>query len=142
MPVNRRIVLVARPVGEPAPENFRLEKGDVPALPEVGVLLRTLYLSLDPYMRIRMSDAPSYAAPTAIGAVMPGGTVSEVIGSTHERFKAGDIVLSHTGWQEYAASDGAGLRKLDPSIAPITTALGVLGMPGMTAYTGLMNIGK
>ena len=142
MPTNRQIVLASRPIGEPTPKNFRLVEGEAPRQPEGGVLLRTLYLSLDPYMRGRMSDAPSYAAPTAIGAVMPGGTVSEVLASAHQRFKPGDVVVGYTGWQEYAASDGAGLRKPDPSVAPISTALGVLGMPGMTAYTGLLNIGK
>jgi NADPH-dependent curcumin reductase CurA len=142
MPTNRQIVLASRPIGEPTPANLRLVESDVPASPKAGVLLRTLYLSLDPYMRIRMSDAPSYTAPTDIGAVMPGGTVSEVVASAHQRFKPGDVVVGYTGWQDYAASDGAGLRKLDPSLAPVTTALGVLGMPGMTAYTGLLNIGK
>src|SRR5688572_11364329 len=128
MPTNRQIVLASRPIGEPTPKNFRLVEGEAPRQPEGGVLLRTLYLSLDPYMRGRMSDAPSYAAPTAIGAVMPGGTVSEVLASAHQRFKPGDVVVGYTGWQEYAASDGAGLRKPDPSVAPISTALGVLGM--------------
>jgi NADPH-dependent curcumin reductase CurA len=142
MPTNRQIVLASRPIGEPTPANLLLIESDVPVPPNSGVLLRTLYLSLDPYMRIRMSDAPSYSAPTAIGAVMPGGTVSEVVTSAHQRFKPGDIVVGYTGWQDYAASDGSGLRKLDPADAPITTALGVLGMPGMTAYTGLLNIGK
>jgi NADPH-dependent curcumin reductase len=142
MPRNRQIVLAKRPVGEPVPDDFKFVESDVPSVPKAGVLLRTLYLSLDPYMRGRMSDAPSYAAPTAIGAVMPGGTVSEVVASTHQGYKSGDIVLGYGGWQGYAESDGSGLRKLDPRLAPISTALGVLGMPGMTAYTGLLNIGK
>jgi NADPH-dependent curcumin reductase len=139
---NRQIVLASRPSGEPLAENFKLVESP---LAEVGVnqvLLRTIYLSLDPYMRGRMSADPSYAAPLEIGGVMEGGTVSEVMASDNSRFLAGDIVLGYTGWQEYALSDGSGLRKLDASLAPVHTALGVLGMPGMTAYTGLLNIGQ
>ncbi len=114
-------------------------------MPQPGsgeVLLRTKWLSLDPYMRGRMSDAPSYAKPVGIGEVMEGGTVSEVVASNNDRFARGDIVLGHTGWQTHALSNGAGLRKLDPKLAPVSTALGVLGMPGMTAYSGLLEIGK
>ena len=106
------------------------------------MLLRTLYLSLDPYMRGRMSAGPSYAAATEIGDVMVGGTVCRVEASHINHFAVGDIVEAYTGWQEYALSDGRGVRKLDPKLAPITTALGVLGMPGLTAWTGLMNIGQ
>jgi NADPH-dependent curcumin reductase CurA len=138
----RRIVLASRPTGEPGPDNFRLEQFDVPAPAEGEVLLRTLWLSLDPYMRGRMSDAPSYAAPVAIGQVMEGGTVSEVAASNNQEYKAGDVVLGHTGWQTHAISSGKGLRKLDPKTAPPSYALGVLGMPGMTAYFGLAEIGK
>jgi NADPH-dependent curcumin reductase CurA len=138
----RRIVLVSRPVGEPAADNFRLEDMPMPAPAESEVLLRTLWLSLDPYMRGRMSDAPSYAAPVAIGQVMDGGTVCEVVSSRHPGFSVGDIVLGRSGWQTHALSDGAGLRKLDPQLAPVSTALGVLGMPGMTAYCGLLDVGK
>jgi NADPH-dependent curcumin reductase CurA len=140
--LNRRIVLAARPEGEPTPADFRLE--EVPA-PEPGpgeILLKTLYLSLDPYMRGRMSAAKSYAKPVEIGDVMEGGTVSEVAASRAEGFAPGDVVLSHSGWQAYALSDGRGLRRLDPAAAPVSTALGVLGMPGMTAYTGLLTIGR
>ncbi|HWM48767.1 MAG TPA: NADP-dependent oxidoreductase [Xanthobacteraceae bacterium] len=138
----RRIVLASRPAAEPAPENFRIEEMPVP-LPGAGeVLLRTLWLSLDPYMRGRMSDAPSYAAPVPVGGVMEGGTVSEVIASNNDAFSVGDIVLGHTGWQTHALSGGKGLRKLDPKAAPVSYALGVLGMPGMTAYFGLSEIGK
>ena len=106
------------------------------------MLLRTIWLSLDPYMRGRMSDGPSYAAPVPIGGVMEGGTVSEVIASNNPGFAKGDIVLSRAGWQTHALSDGKGLAKIDPKLAPISTAVGVLGMPGMTAYTGLLDIGK
>src|SRR6202023_2357623 len=98
--------------------------------------------SLDPYMRGRMSDAPSYAAPVAIGAVMGGHTVSEVLESHNPGFARGDFVVGYDGWQAYAVSNGKELRKLDPKMAPISTALGVLGMPGMTAFVGLMDIGR
>jgi hypothetical protein len=140
--IARRIVLASRPAGEPAPENFRIEEYRIP-LPGPGeVLLHTQYLSLDPYMRGRMSDAPSYAAPVPVGGVMEGGTVSKVIASNNDRFAPGDIVLGHTGWQTHATSSGKGLRKIDPEAASISYALGVLGMPGMTAYFGLAEIGK
>jgi len=138
----RRIVLVSRPVGEPKPGDFRLEEYPMPQPGPGEVLLRTKWLSLDPYMRGRMSDAPSYAKPVGIGEVMEGGTVSEVVASNNDRFARGDVVLGHTGWQTHALSNGAGLRKLDPKVAPVSTALGVLGMPGMTAYAGLLEIGK
>ena len=140
--VNRRIVLASRPTGEPQPSDFRLETGLVPEPEDGQVLLRTLWLSLDPYMRGRMSAAKSYAKPVLIDDVMVGGTVSEVVVSRHPDFQAGDIVLGHSGWQEYALSTGGDLRRLDPSQAPVSTALGILGMPGMTAYTGLFEIGR
>jgi len=104
--------------------------------------LRTIYLSLDPYMRGRMSDAPSYARPVEVGEVMQGTAVSTVVESHLPHYGTGDIVVASTGWQEYALSDGKGVRKLDPGLRPISYALGVLGMPGFTAYTGLLNIGK
>jgi len=142
MPTNRQILLAARPEGAPAPEHFRLAETAAPEPREGEVLLQTLWLSLDPYMRGRMSAARSYAKPVEVGGVMEGGTVSKVVASRHKDFSVGDIVLSRAGWQAYAVSDGAGLRKLDPGRAPISTALGVLGMPGMTAYTGLATIGQ
>src|ERR1043166_4182674 len=142
MSQGQRIVLASRPVGEPKASDFRLEEAPMPTPGTGGVLLRTIWLSLDPYMRGRMSDAASYAAPVAIGGVMEGGTVSEVIASNNPAFSKGDIVLSRAGWQTHAISDGKGLVKIDPNIAPISTAVGVLGMPGMTAYTGLLDIGK
>src|ERR1700754_1118692 len=138
----RRVVLVSRPVGEPKASDFRIEEHALPAPGEGQVLLRTIWLSLDPYMRGRMSDGPSYATPVPIGGVMEGGTVSEVIASNNPGFAKGDIVLSRAGWQTHALSDGKGLSKVDPKLAPISTAVGVLGMPGMTAYTGLLDIGK
>lgn len=140
--MNRRIVLAARPKGEPQDTDFRLEETAIPQPSGHEVLLRILYLSLDPYMRGRMSEAPSYAPPVSLGEVMEGGTVAEVIESRSAKWKRGDIVLSYSGWQEYAVADSEGLRELDPSIAPVSTALGVLGMPGLTAYTGLLNIGQ
>ena len=136
-----RIVLASRPVGEPTSDNFRLEVFPIPQPGPGQMLLRTLWLSLDPYMRGRMSDAPSYAKPVGIGDVMEGGTVSEVVTSNLSRFGKGDIVVGRTGWQTHALSDGASLQKVDPTRAPIQTALGVLGMPGMTAYMGLLEIG-
>jgi hypothetical protein len=140
--INRRIVLNARPRGAPTAADFRLQSGPVPQ-PQAGqVLLRTLYLSLDPYMRGRMSDGPSYAAPVAIGEVMVGGTVSRVEVSRHGDFKAGELVLGYTGWQDYALSDGLGLASLYPEDPHPSRALGVLGMPGFTAYMGLLDIGR
>ena len=140
--VNRRIVLQSRPVGAPTTDNFRLEETPV-AAPESGqVLLRTLYLSLDPYMRGRMSDGPSYAAPVAIGGVMVGSTVSRVEASAHAGFEPGDLVLGYSGWQHYALSDGTDLAKLDASMAHPSMALGALGMPAFTAYMGLLDIGQ
>ncbi|WP_315797696.1 NADP-dependent oxidoreductase [Bradyrhizobium sp. SZCCHNRI3043] len=138
----KRIVLAARPVGEPKPSDFRLEEHAVPTPGAGEVLLRTIWLSLDPYMRGRMSDGPSYAQPVPVGGVMEAGTVCEVVASNNPGFKAGDIVLARAGWQTHAISDGKGLAKVDPALAPISTAVGVLGMPGMTAYTGLLDIGQ
>jgi NADPH-dependent curcumin reductase CurA len=144
MAENRQILLASRPVGEPTADNFRLVRSPVPTPGEGEVLLRTLYLSLDPYMRGRMSAARSYATPVEVGDPMVGGTVSQVVESRNPRFAKGDIVLAFGGWQDYVLSNGAGLRKLaaGPGAPPLTTALGVLGMPGMTAYTGLLTIGQ
>jgi len=141
-PTYRRIVLAVRPEGEPTNDHFRLETVPVPEPGPGQVLIRILWLSLDPYMRGRMSAAKSYAKPVEIGEVMEGGTVGEVVASNHPGYAPGDFVLSHSGWQEYAIADGASVRKLDPNLAPLSTPLGVLGMPGMTAYTGLLNIGQ
>ena len=139
---NRRILLETRPKGAPTPANFRLDEHEI-TLPLAGqVLTQTLYLSLDPYMRGRMSDAPSYAAPVGLGDVMVGGTVSRVVASEHEGFKAGDLVLGFGGWQEFALSDGKGLTRLDAGLSEPWLALGVLGMPGFTAYMGLLDIGQ
>lgn len=138
----RRIVLVRYPVGMPGEGDLRIEKMPIPRPKEGEVLLRTIYLSLDPYMRGRMSKAKSYAKGHELGDVITGGTVSEVTESRNPAFTEGDIVLSANGWQTHAVSDGKGLVKLDPAAAPITTALGVLGMPGFTAYVGLLDHGR
>ncbi len=139
--MNRRIVLASRPHGEPTPAHFRLEEARVPTPREGEVLLRTRWLSLDPYMRGRMSAAKSYAQPVAIGEPMVGGTVSEVVQSNNPDYAVGELVSAYGGWQDYAVSDGRGLHRLPPGLPP-TTALGILGMPGMTAYTGLLTIGR
>lgn len=140
--MNRQITLAARPKGEPRESDFRLVETPIPEPGPGQMRLRTLYLSLDPYMRGRMNAGPSYAPPVEIGQVMGGGTVSRVEVSNVPGFREGDLVEAYAGWQDDALSDGRGVRKLDPTIAPVTTALGVLGMPGMTAWTGLMNIGQ
>lgn len=138
---NRRFVLASRPHGEPVVENFRLEATPIPVPAEGELLLQTLYLSLDPYMRGRMSAAESYAKPVGIGHVMVGGTVSRVIRSRHPDFAEGELVSGYTGWQEYAISDGHMLNKLGELARP-SLALGVLGMPGFTACMGLLDIGQ
>ncbi len=139
---NRQILLAARPSGEPTLDNFQLVEAEVPQPGPGQMLLRTLYLSLDPYMRGRMNAGASYARPVEVGAVMEGRTVSEVVKSNLPPYQAGDIVLTGTGWQELALSSGEGAQKIDPTLGPISCALGVLGMPGLTAYTGLLNIGR
>ncbi len=140
--VNRQIVLAARPEGAPKDSDFDLVESPIAEPGDGEVLCRTIYMSLDPYMRGRMNDTKSYVPPVQIGEVMTAGAVSEVMASNNDRYTAGDIVCGLTGWQEYSIGDGRGLRKVDPAIAPISTAVGVLGMPGMTAYTGLLNIGQ
>lgn len=139
--INRRILLAARPKGAPVATDFRFVEAAVP-VPGMGqVLLRNLYLSLDPYMRGRMSDAPSYVPPVALDDVMCGATVARIERSNHAGYQQGDLVLAYAGWQDYALSDGAGLVKLGAMDHP-SLALGVLGMPGMTAYVGLLDIGQ
>ena len=139
---NTRILLAARPVGHPRESDFSIAHDPIPAPADNQVLVQVHVLSLDPYMRGRMSDRASYAAPVAIGAVMAGGAVGKVIESRHPEFKAGDFVEGPFGWQAYAVADGSTLRKIDPALAPVSTAVGVLGMPGMTAYFGLLDIGQ
>ncbi|MFC9767200.1 NADP-dependent oxidoreductase [Rhodococcus jostii] len=137
-----RIVLASRPTGSPTVDNFRLESCVTPDPRDGELLLRTQFLSLDPYMRGRMDAGESYADPVDVGSVMVGGTVCEVLDSRHPDFKPGDIVLSDSGWQTHDVVDGADVRKLDPAAGPVSTALGVLGMPGFTAYAGLHEIGQ
>lgn len=139
--INRQLVLAERPRGEPTAATLRLEQSPVPQPGPGQMLLRTLYLSLDPYMRGRMSDAASYAAPVGIGDPMVGGTVAEVVQSSLDGFAPGDTVLSFNGWQDYALSDGTGVQKLGQLAHP-SWALGVLGMPGFTAWAGLTRIGR
>jgi hypothetical protein len=137
-----QIVLAARPQGKPRLTDFRLEETAIPAPAPGQVLLRVQYLSLDPYMRGRMEERKSYAPPTPLGGVMPAESVATVVASQNPAYAEGDIVAAQTGWRTHALSDGANVRKIDPAVAPVTTALGVLGMPGFTAYGGLRLIGK
>jgi NADPH-dependent curcumin reductase len=138
----RQIVLAARPQGKPQLTDFSLEETAIPTPSAGQVLLRVQYLSLDPYMRGRMDDRKSYAKPVPLGGVMEGESVALVIASKHPAYSEGDLVLARTGWRTHALTDRADLRKLDPAVAPVTTGLGVLGMPGFTAYGGLLVIGK
>jgi NADPH-dependent curcumin reductase len=139
---NRQILLASRPDGEPTLDNFELVETTLPSPDPGQVLLRSLYLSLDPYMRGRMSAQKSYASPVEVGGVMGGQAVAEIVESNHPDHRVGEIVLAPVGWQEYMLSDGDGFQEVDPALGPISYALGVLGMPGLTAYTGLLNIGQ
>jgi NADPH-dependent curcumin reductase len=146
---NRRVLLKSRPVGEPKSTDFEIADSPVPKPQDGEILVRTIWLSLDPYMRGRMNDVKSYAASVELGQPMVGGTVGEVVESRDAAFGPGDFVLSYGGWQTYHVAKSAGARvaafgpmKLDPSAAAISTALGVLGMPGMTAYVGLYDLGQ
>jgi NADPH-dependent curcumin reductase CurA len=140
--INRQIVLAKRPTGKPESINFRLEETSMPVPKDGQVLCKTIFLSLDPYMRGRMNAGKSYAPPVEIDEVMGGGTVGQVIESKNSEFRAGDFVFGYGGWQEFWVQQGKELKKVDSQIAPISTATGVLGMPGVTAYTGLLNIGQ
>lgn len=140
--VNRRLVLAERPQGEPTQETLQLDEVVIPSAGDQQMLLRTEYLSLDPYMRGRMSDAPSYAEPVQLGEVMIGATVAQVVSSNLKSFAVGDWVLSFNGWQDYALSDGSGVTNLGAKPAQPSWALGILGMPGFTAWAGLTQIGK
>jgi hypothetical protein len=139
---NQRIVLASRPEGWVTPENFRLEKAPIPPVADGEVLVRNLWLSLDPYMRGRMSDAKSYVKGVDLGEVMVGQTAGEVVESKHPGFKPGDKVLTQLGWQLYGKAKGEELNKIDSSRAPLSYYLGMLGMPGLTAYFGLKDIGQ
>jgi len=138
----RRVVLAGRPSGWPTLDNFRLEEFTPSPVPTGGLLLRVRYLSLDPYMRMRMDEHSPYAGSVGVGETMHGQAVADVLRSEHPDYAEGDSVLAPAGWVSHAVSDGTGLRKLDPALAPVTTGLGVLGMPGFTAYAGLTVIGK
>lgn len=142
MDQNEQYILVERPEGMPTERHLERRPADVPEPGPGEVLLRTIYLSLDPYMRGRMNAAASYARNVQIGEVMVGQTVSEVVRSNSDDYKPGDLVLSNNGWQRFAVAPASSLVKLDPDQAPISTALGVLGMPGFTAYVGLLDIGQ
>jgi hypothetical protein len=140
--INRRVILQSRPQGYPTSENFKIIESDIPVPSEGEVLVRTLWLSVDPYMRGRISDVPSYAAPHPVGKTMPGGTVGKIVVSRNALLPVGTFVEVAAGWQDYLISSGRNLRILDPRDAPLSTALGILGMPGLTAYHGLFEIGK
>lgn len=136
----QRVVLAARPQGAPKPEDFRIETAPVPAPAAGQFVVRVIWLSLDPYMRGRMDDVKSYAKPVALGATMEGECVAAVTASKHTGYAVGDIVAGRFGWTTHALSDGSGVRRVDPAAAPLSTALGVLGMPGHTAWVGLTEI--
>jgi NADPH-dependent curcumin reductase len=140
--INQRIVLASRPIGAPTSANFRLEDAQIPTPAAGEVLLRTVYLSLDPYMRGRMSEAKSYAEPVAIDNVMVGATVCQVVTSNNPKFSEGQWVLAYTGWQTYGISDGSDLMPLGDNPTNPSFALGIMGMPGFTAYMGLLDIGQ
>lgn len=138
--VNRQFVLASRPAGLPDESTFKMIETPIPELKDGEFLARAMYLSVDPYMRGRISQAKSYAAGVELGGVMVAGGVARVVESKNANFAVGDIVDVYMGWQEYVISNGRGIRKLDASIAPVSTALGVLGMTGMTAYFGLLDV--
>ena len=143
MTINRQIIMKTRPEGMPKQENFEIIENKIPDIRHGEVLIKILWLSLDPYMRGRMSKAKSYAASLNEGDLIVGGAVGRVINSETSQYKEGDIVEGFTlGWQEYAIATPATIRKINPELAPIQTAVGVLGMPGMTAFFGLLHVGK
>lgn len=142
MVVSREVRLASRPDGMPAAGNFELAEVEV-ADPTAGqILVKNLYMSVDPYMRGRMRDVKSYVPPFEVGKVMDGGSIGEVIASENDSFAVGEHVVGMQGWREYYLSDGAGQRKIDSTLAPLPAFLGVLGMPGLTAYVGLLDIGQ
>jgi NADPH-dependent curcumin reductase CurA len=140
--VSREVRLVARPQGFPGEELFEVAETPIPDPADGQVLIRNAFLSVDPYMRPRMNDVRSYVAPFTLGEAMTGNAVGRVAVSRNERYAEGDWVLHQLGWREWALSDGAALRRLDPGTAPVSTALGVLGMPGFTAWYGLFVLGR
>ncbi len=140
--MNRQIVLAARPIGYPKESDFKLIETPIPTPEEGQVLVKTLFLSVDPYMRGRMNQTRSYAPNVEYNEVMVGGVIAQVVESKHADFQVGDIVNAHIGWQEYGVAKGEELRKVDPTLAPISTGIGILGMPGLTAYFGLLEVGE
>ena len=139
---NRQFIFASRPAGYPKESDFNLVSSPIPVPGDGEALIRTCYLSVDPYMRGRMRQAKSYAALLEIGDVVLGGTVGQVVKSRHPDFNEGDVVKAYLGWQEYGVAAGNAIQKVDSSLAPISTALGVLGMPGLTAYFGLLEVGQ
>jgi NADPH-dependent curcumin reductase len=142
MDAYRQIVLASRPIGIPTPADFRLETGSLPVPSDGQLLLRTQYLSLDPYMRGRMNDAKSYAAPVELGEVMEGEVIAEILESRHPGYRQGDLVQGRIGWRTHAAVAPEAVRRVETGGKAPTTALGVLGMPGFTAYSGMKIIGQ
>jgi len=140
--LNLQVVLADRPKGFPDISDFAFKEMPMPKPGEGEVLLKTLYMSVDPYMRGRMNEGPSYARGVEIGEVMMGGTVGEVVVSNDASLKLGDVVQAQVGWQTYGVAKGSSVRKIDADLAPVSTALGVLGMPGLTAYFGLLDVGQ
>ncbi|MFD0788187.1 NADP-dependent oxidoreductase, partial [Micromonospora azadirachtae] len=138
--VNREIHLASRPQGRPTAENFRLVETEVPKPGPGQLLVRNRYMSVDPYMRGRMNDAKSYVPPYALDAPLDGGAVGEVVSGEADGFAPGDMVLHGLGWREYALVDARSARKIDPDLAPLSAHLGVLGMVGLTAYAGLLEV--
>lgn len=140
--INRKILFASRPTGMPDESNFKMIEDSIPTISDGEVLIKTLYISVDPYMRGRMSEAKSYAEPYKVGELFIGGMVGKVLESKNPRFTSGQIVEGRLDWAEYNVSNGSDIRKVFPDLAPITTALHVLGMPGLTAYFGLLYIGQ
>nr|WP_269321867.1 NADP-dependent oxidoreductase [Oceanobacillus salinisoli] len=139
---NRSILLISRPEGMPSQDNFQITTNPIPNINEDEVLVRAIYLSVDPYMRGRMSGKKTYIDPFKLNKPLIGGVVGKVVESKNSHFQVGDIVQGYMRWADYSVSEGKDLRKIDPTIAPISTSLGVVGMPGLTAYVGLLDIGK
>ncbi|MED1740178.1 NADP-dependent oxidoreductase [Bacillus swezeyi] len=140
--LQKQIELARRPQGIPVMEDFRIKETEIPEAKDGEVLVKTLYVSVDPYMRGRMQDAKSYVEPFPLDEVITGGVIGEIISSKGDKLQKGDIVVGNLGWQEYSAVPETNLQKIDPSLAPVTAYLGILGMTGLTAYFGLLDIGR
>ena len=140
--INRAWTMASRPTGEPKHENFAVEESPIPSPKHGELLIRTLFMSLDPYMRGRMRPGPSYATPLQPGDIMTGEVVARVEQSKSSNYTVGDIVRSSIGWREWAAVSDHSVKRVNPSFGPVSTAVGVLGMPGLTAYHGLIDVGQ